>query len=220
MASGVDSGEDSGEESGGDTGPAAPAVFPEGMLPVEGRSQGGASYRFCMDRTEVTVAAYRACPICSAPDSDEYCNWSVLGRDNHPVNCVDAFQADDYCAWRGGRLPTDQQWQFAAQGPDGRTYPWGDSAASNQLCWNRWSSQAGTCEVGSFEAGRSPFGLEDMSGNVWEWTSTVSTASDRASRGGSWKDDHPASVRASYRQWSIPHRRYYDVGFRCRRDAY
>jgi len=195
----------------------AGVVCPEGMLLVEGRS-----YRFCMDRTEVTVAAYRACRTCSAPNTGTYCNWNASGRDNHPVNCVDALQADAYCASRGGRLPTEQEWQFAAQGPDSRTYPWGEAAPSNQLCWSGVTSRfvsgenGGTCAVGIFASGQSPFGMSDMSGNVWEWTST-SDSLGRVFRGGSWNFAVPAAMRAANRDSYTPSYRRDFVGFRCAR---
>jgi serine/threonine protein kinase len=191
---------------------------PEGMLPVAGRSRDGAEYRFCMDRTEVTVAAYRACPSCTAPGVGGYCNWGASGRDDHPVNCVDATQADAYCAWRGGRLPTEQEWQFAAQGPDGRTFPWGEATPSNQLCWNRYDHVRrlgqGTCATASFPSGRSPFGLDDMSGNVWEWTSSAEDAY-RVFRGGCWDFRLPVGLRVTARQRYFPSAQVNNIGFRC-----
>ena len=66
-----------------------------------------------------------------------FCNWGVAGRDNHPVNCIDVTRAAAYCAALGGRLPTVEEWQFAARGPTPRTYPWGETAPSTQLCWSR-----------------------------------------------------------------------------------
>ena len=76
-----------------------------------------------------------------------------------------------------------------------------------------------SCPVSSYAAGRSPFGLDDMSGNVWEWTSTLYDANktDRVDRGGGWIDDFPARVRASHRYYYAPTGRGSDVGFRCRR---
>ena len=192
---------------------------PDGMLAVRGSSREGLDYGFCMDRTEVTVAAYRACVnagACAPPENDEYRNnWVQSGRDQHPVNYVDAAQADAFCAWRGGRLPTEAEWQFAAQGPDGRTYPWGEDAPSSQLCWNR---QDGTCSVGSFPAGQSPFGLDDMAGNVWEWTSS-SENSNRVLRGGGWVSNDAARVRAADRIGLAPSVRRNFLGFRCARGA-
>lgn len=174
---------------------------------------------FCIDRTEVTVAAYRTCASCSAPNTPDIspeCNWGREGAEDHPVNCLNWDQAVAFCRSRGGRLPTEWEWQFAAQGTDGREYPWGNNAPSNQLCWSGVTQRGRTCAVGSFPSGRSPFGAEDMAGNVWEWTSAVDGTSSFCG-GGSWGDTDPARVRASDRQPYPSWNRHWCLGFRCAR---
>ncbi len=119
-------------------------------------------------------------------------------RSNHPINCVDWNQANAYCTSVGKRLPTEEDWEYAARGTAGNEYPWGNTPApSNQLCWNGTGNDLGqgnrrsTCPVGSYPAGNTPLGL---AGNVWEWTSSgysadYSAARDTASRvfrGGGW----------------------------------
>ena len=132
---------------------------------------------YCMDLTEVTVAAYRGCTSCTAPTAgttSNVGNWGVTGRDNHPVNLVDWNQARAYCQSRGGDLPTEAQWEYAARGTDGRIYPWGNDAPASQLCWRGdVPTRASTCPVQSYPSGNSPFGLFDMAGNVLEWTRDV-----------------------------------------------
>ncbi|MEI7894430.1 MAG: SUMF1/EgtB/PvdO family nonheme iron enzyme [Myxococcales bacterium] len=186
---------------------------------------------FCMDPTEVTVAAYKGCTSCSAPNTSGSCNWGVDGRDNHPINCVDWNQATAFCTAVGKRLPTEEEWEYAARGAAGWKYPWGNTPPSNQLCWDGEGNDLGkgnrtsTCPVGSYAAGRSPFGLEDMAGNVWEWTSSPycsypgksCTSSGRVFRGGSWSNADPAGVRASFRFYFAPTLRFSIVGFRCLR---
>jgi formylglycine-generating enzyme required for sulfatase activity len=97
---------------------------------------------FAIDKTEVTVAQYRACVAaggCSderlaiafwgggeRPTWSQYCNWPKPERGNHPINCVDWKQATAYCRWAGKRLPTEMEWEKAARGTDGRKYPWGN----------------------------------------------------------------------------------------------
>ncbi|MBK6528241.1 MAG: SUMF1/EgtB/PvdO family nonheme iron enzyme [Deltaproteobacteria bacterium] len=193
---------------------------------------------FCMDEAEVTVSAYATCATCSAPDTTTNCNWGVAGRESHPVNCVDWAQARAYCQSRGGDLPTEAQWEYAARGTDGRIYPWGNDAPTSQLCWRGdVRTRSGTCPVRTYPLGNSPFGLFDMAGNVWEWTSdyyapyTGSASSyvmnppgpvsgtSRVFRGASWDQVSAINVHASYRNYNSPTVRNYVLGFRCARGA-
>jgi len=91
------------------------------------------------------------------------------GREDHPVVYVDLDDARAYARWAGKRLPTEEEWQFAAQGTDGRKYPWGNEPAGSRpdLCN---INGTGTTPVRQFPLGRSPFGLYDLCGNTWEWT--------------------------------------------------
>jgi formylglycine-generating enzyme required for sulfatase activity len=190
---------------------------------------------FELDLTEATVAAYRACVDagkCTPPDTGLYCNWDKPGRDRHPVNCIDWQQASAYCAFAGKRLPTEQEWEYAARGPDGRKYPWKDGHPSNQLCWNGEgndlgkSNRQGTCAVGRYPAGASPFGAFDMAGNVWEWTAATYCPSydgkgcveDRkVIRGGAWNNLKAEYVRAQDRSKESATAQLDNVGFRCAR---
>jgi formylglycine-generating enzyme required for sulfatase activity len=186
----------------------------------------------CMDRTEVTVGAYRTCASCSAAATwvdwpgisaadrelySPFCNGAREDRLDHPVNCVDWDQAAAYCASRGARLPTEWEWQLAAQGIDGRQFPWGNAAPDAQLCWGRWAPRLGTCPVGSYPAGDSPYGLADMAGDVWEWTSSPWEAdpSLRVYRGGSWRSHDPSVVCVSCRNGDPTKSRNENLGFRC-----
>jgi formylglycine-generating enzyme required for sulfatase activity len=175
---------------------------------------------FLIDRTEVTVAAYRACVQagkCSAPRMGGSCNWNS-GRDDHPINCVTWGQARAYCQWQGKRLPTEYEWEKAARGAEGRLYAWGSEAVSS----GRYANIAGTADgwkatapVGTYPAGRSPYGADDMIGNVWEWCASVDDPRPgEPLRGGSWADE-PRYVRASYRGRDEQGAKGEDYGFRC-----
>jgi sulfatase modifying factor 1 len=195
---------------------------------------------YCIDKTEVTVAAYRECVRageCRPASTSKFCTWGEAGHEQHPLNCVDWNQAKAYCEWMGGRLPTEAQWEFAARGNDGRKYPWGNENPSPSRL-NMGGKQDGweaTAPVGSYPLGASPFGVLDMAGNVWEWTAdryesysaapqkapqgTQLSASLRVNRGGGWISTAPSRVRVAVRLWNDPSDRLNDLGFRCARGA-
>ena len=150
--------------------------------------------------TEATVDQYATChraghcdtPRGHSPASPEgqRLNWGAEGRGDHPINGVTWSQAQAFCAWAGGRLPTEAEWTRAAQKRERRRFPWGDgppAARSPRLAnladlsaskvHKTWSTIAGyddafvgTAPVASFPMGRSATGALDMSGNLWEWT--------------------------------------------------
>ncbi len=151
---------------------------------------------FLLDRTEVTVAAYReaveagvvpeaSCPT-RYPDEEELCNAGRTDRDDHPINGVSWDEAQAYCAWKGKRLPTEAEFEYALRaGQFDAVYPWGDGRVpperfgnvvgeETQQAYPRWDHvpgyrdpYVGTSPVGSFEP--NSLGLVDMTGNVWEW---------------------------------------------------
>jgi len=177
---------------------------------------------FWMDRTEVTVSEYANCMKsgrCPAPAPGAQCNQGKAGRGEHPVNCVGLDGARAYCGWAGKRLPTEEEWEKAARGEDGRIYPWGDSPPSCRLAvmvqGGAGCGKDSTWSVGSKPAGGSPYGMRDMAGNVWEWATNGRGA---ALRGGSWVDA-PGLMRSSLRLPDVPTRGFANTGFRCAADA-
>ena len=170
---------------------------------------------FCMDRTEVTVIAYKACVdagICTTPGPG---NWGKRGKDNHPINSVSWFQASAFCKWNGKRLPSEEEWEYAARGNLPSEYPWGNDPPEGRACF----PDAGTCPVGSYPSGDSPFGVKDMSGNVWEWT-TSGSPEHRIFRGGPWYGDaRSQGVEARITDADSAHGTDTGSGFRCARNA-
>ena len=175
---------------------------------------------FKIDKTEVTVTAYRRCVDagqCTVPKTGGDCNWNVSGHGNHPINCVDWYQAKTYCKWAGKRLPTEMEWERATRGTDGRAYPWGNEwDATKANVKGSEDGYAQTAPVGSFPSGSSPYGALDMIGNVWEWTADWYQVEQkgRSLRGGSWYNQ-PQNARASARFGYGPGARVGDVGLRC-----
>ena len=177
---------------------------------------------FCIDRTEVTVAAYQICvqgQNCFKTGPGGYCNAGVAGREKHPINCVTRPQAKVYCEVQGRRLPAEEEWEYAARGTDGRLFPWGNDAPSSQLCWNRFGGGKPnmSCETGMYPTGDSPFGLHDMAGNLAELTASKKDANSTSwvVRGGTWATSDPLLVRAANRVFYLETEFHGDLGFRC-----
>lgn len=185
---------------------------------------------FQIDITEVTVSQYGACVeggSCSDPTTTEYCNWGEEDREDHPINCISFFQAEEYCSWVGKRLCNDNEWEKAARGTDGRNFPWGNAppavSCNNSIVpavepSSEWGCNMGsTWPVASKPAGVGPFGIYDAIGNVAEWTND-SNGEQRVSRGGTF---------SSYRWWLLlsarpafnPSIASYERGVRCCRDS-
>jgi formylglycine-generating enzyme required for sulfatase activity/tRNA A-37 threonylcarbamoyl transferase component Bud32 len=149
---------------------------------------------------------------------------------NHPVVNVTWADAVAYCRWADKRLPSEAEWEFSARGPEGRKYPWGNQWDATRAAFrgNRGGNNASS-PVGSYAAGASPFGVQDLAGNVWEWTSSLEkpypyAAADgredpqvsgpRASRGGSWFTTQDL-LRSSARDFPSARSQNDKLGFRC-----
>jgi formylglycine-generating enzyme required for sulfatase activity len=141
--------------------------------------------RFAMDETHVTNAQFarflRASGYRPNHTDNFLKHWQggqpPPGQEDHPVVYVDLDDARAFARWDGKRLPSEDAWQYAAQGTDGRTYPWGETMEPGRC---NGGETGATTAVKAFPGGRSPFGCYDMCGNVWQWTE--SERSDRHTR--------------------------------------
>jgi formylglycine-generating enzyme required for sulfatase activity len=179
---------------------------------------------FAIDRTEVTRGDYAACVAaghCKAATEKAAADGPEA---RFPITGVDWNDAQAYCKFAGGRLPSEVEWEKAARGTDGREYPWGNDIDCAHANWGSFEGE-GPCAgknpghpvaVGQYPTGASPYGLLDMGGNVWE---SVADKYDedpgrRVVRGGSCCTFF-VGPRAPNRNAWAPDRRDGDLGFRC-----
>jgi eukaryotic-like serine/threonine-protein kinase len=227
-------------------------------LPMEKPAHQVSLQPYCIDEFEVSVDRYKACsdggrckragttndwasiadkdhkafdPLCNIRDPEK--------KGTHPINCVDWGMADKFCREQGGRLPTEAEWEFAARGPDGRKYPWGDddpTAGHLNACGKEcvaWGNKNGveekamydaddgypnTAPVGSFPKGASRYGVQDVVGNVWEWVADwygeypkEEQASPKGPASGDERVIRGGSWNGSYASWVRPTFRYKDA---------
>ncbi len=193
---------------------------------------------FWIDRTEVTVGAYRACVdrgACAVPSRTSTSCTYDLADPLLPVSCVPWASANAYCVAQGKRLPREVEWEFAARGTGAVRYPWGGSSPScttavtlrHDATQRSCAKHSRPARAGTHPAGASVFGVLDLSGNVEEWVADfyaahVSEFPPRAGashvlRGGGWMSP-PSASRTTSRSWGSTREAGPNVGFRCARD--
>lgn len=197
---------------------------------------------FYIDQYEVTNAQYKKFIDATgykSPQHFENRNYP-RGKVDHPVVFVSWTDAEKYCTWAGKRLPTDEEWEKAARGSDGRNFPYGNEFDHNKtngpVRWTQLKQEGDTTPVGAFEEGKSPYGVYDLSGNVWEWTASWYRAypgntrpsenygdQNKTLKGGSWWDcsfyQCGISAPAYNRAFFLKGTKNKSFGFRCAKDA-
>jgi serine/threonine-protein kinase len=192
---------------------------------------------FWLDRTEVTVQAYRACVeahACTLPaKSSASCTYDA-GDPRLPVSCVHWRDAEAFCRAAGKRLPREAEWELAGRSPSGRRYPWLGAAMGCYYAATAVNEMgARTCTkrpspVGAHPAGATPSGIFDLAGNVEEWTAdwyvenlahsgAPAAGASHVLRGGGWLSP-PSAARMSSRNWGSSVEAGPNVGFRCAKD--
>jgi formylglycine-generating enzyme required for sulfatase activity len=191
---------------------------------------------YWIDQTEVTNSQYTLCvnaSSCDPPGSEKSFSRSEYYSNpefaNYPVINVSWYDANAYCEWAGRRLPSEAEWEKAARDGEGYSYPWGEDIGCDKA--NFIDCVGDTTAVGSLPLGASPYGLLDMSGNVWEWVADwyyalyydespldypkgPDSGAYRVVRGGSW-NDYEWYLRTSSRYSYFPDNKRVSVGFRC-----
>ena len=207
--------------------------------------------KFWIDIHEVTNEQYLEFVIATGhrPALDDSCETPACRKGNlwkgksfpkeiahQPVTQVNWYDAEEYCQWRGKRLPTEAEWEKAARGPMGNMYPWGNSPPPGKATYRRkWAGVRTMTDVGSYPSGVSVYGVHDLAGNVWEWVADwygqkyyqekvrenpkgPETGKFKVVRGGSWVN-YADTLHSAFRRWSRPEVRFNDTGFRCAKDA-
>jgi formylglycine-generating enzyme required for sulfatase activity len=215
---------------------ATPAEFPQHAVTL---------HSFWVDQTEVTNAQYKLCAGFGVCRQSRYANDAAYNGDDYPAVGISWQDAVDYCAWAGGRLPTEAEWEYAAKGEGRFIYPWGNEFNGKLVnycdvnCDESWADEnkddgyAESAPAGNFPGGASWVGALDMAGNVWEWVwdwcegyssdpqinpEGPDEGSCKIIRGGAWASP-PAGVRTAYRIIGSteinPGIRHPNIGFRC-----
>jgi len=189
---------------------------------------------FYMDRFPVTNAEYKTFIDRTGYATPQFVNDPAFGRYNwrgrefpecrgrHPVVLITRDDAQAYAEWAKKELPSEHHWEKAARGTEGREYPWGDEFDAGR-CNTPESGVGETTPVGLYPSGASPYGCCDMTGNVWEWTTShldVGDATTAVTKGGSWSDYEcqtgAKDGRCAHRGGSPPELRTINrIGFRC-----
>ncbi|TAJ23092.1 MAG: formylglycine-generating enzyme family protein [Nitrospirae bacterium] len=229
-------------EMGAEGAPAGPDEAPKHKVTLDA---------FYIGKYEVTNRQYQAFVKTTGhrppdnPDGPKYSIWKgttpLDGTAELPVINVSWNDAVAYCKWVGGRLPTEAEWEKAARGTDGRTYPWGnDPVTGNRSNYGIegvtfWEGPTTLAKKDQYDFGKSPYGAYEMAGNVWEWVQDwydenyyknspaqnptgPAEGKTRVMRGGSWRDQ-PDIVRAANRNKHLPDERRTYIGIRCAKDA-
>jgi len=229
-----------------------PTTDPNAMADEEPQHQVCLTNGYWFDKFDVTNAAFNAFVKAGGYTDDRL--WSADGlawrqtnhisgpdvtctpfsnQPNQPRVCVNYYEAEAYAAWRGGRLPTEAEWEYAARGTSGSIYPWGNTFT--QVKTNTAKAGHGkTTVVSAYPTGKSWIGAYDMAGNVWQWVSDwydsayystfsagpavdptgPTTGKSRSLRGGSWADTFE-NVRTAFRGLGrYPVDQYPYIGFR------
>lgn len=233
--------------------PAPMVLVPAGEF-IMGSNEGNADEKpahqvyldaYYIDKHEVTIGQYGEFLDVNSFDPPPL--WTTMAQpsyENRPVVNVDWKDASNYCKWAGKRLPTEAEWEKAARGTDGRIYPWGNDPPSPTRAnfgkeRDKWNNHEALVPVGQMKEGKSPYGVYDLAGNVWEWVNdwydpdyyAASPSRNpqgpisgkfKVIRGGSW-DLAPERLRSAQRDLNVPTTTDYDSpayrnfnsGFRC-----
>ncbi len=183
---------------------------------------------YYIDKFEVTNSQYETYIKATGKLAPKYWGDPKFNSARKPVVGVSFQEASDYCQWTGKRLPNEAEWEKAARGEDARKFPWGNEADPTRAnVFGTKDQNRYTSSVGAYPQGKSPYGVMDMAGNVWEWTSgwyfpypdnhyksEMFGETLKVMRGGSWNSNMDLA-RTAIRGKALPDQRQSYIGFRC-----
>ena len=216
----IDPAEQVAEETGGV--PEGMVLIPNGPFLFGENREAREIEAFYVDVTPVTNQQYLKFCEATGYRKPRFHDDPRFNDPKQPVVGISHVDASQYCQHAGKELPTQEQWEKAARGTDGRRFPWGDDTPDNErACFDQAVDAGRPGSVGSLEKGASPYGCLDMSGNVWEWTATAPTngngepiESERILRGGCYEDS--ADFLTTFSQVNDDQKLKSEiVGFRC-----
>jgi len=176
---------------------------------------------FYIDKYPVTNREYEAFCRATGYRFPKYWNNKRFKDPDAPVVGVSFADAQKYSRWVGKQLPTEEQWEKASRGVDGRPFPWGDEPATpERACFGRDAAEGSTDPVTAHPQGPSPYGVYEMAGNVWEWTLTSETDTETVNviKGGCFNDPDEL-LRSDIRLEAPPKDKFENIGFRCVKSA-
>jgi len=176
---------------------------------------------FYIDKYPVTNREYEAFCRATGYRFPKYWSEARFKEPLAPVVGVSFADAQKYARWVGKQLPSEEQWEKACRGVDGRLFPWGEEDVTDELaCFGRDAAEGSTSPVVDHPNGESPYGVGEMAGNVWEWTQTSSTDVETVHiiKGGCYNDP-PELLRGAVRLDAVPKDKFETIGFRCVKSA-
>lgn len=219
----LDAIEEEAAEAEADAGPEAQ----DGMLFVPGgqflagpNNQAKDVKAYWIDQFPVTNAEYRTFCEATGYRSPRFWTEGRLRDPDAPVVGISWYDAYKYAAFAGKSLPTKDQWEKAARGTQGNLYPWGSEMDEEAACFGKEEGTDGVAVVGQYPKNVSEFGVQDLCGNVWEWTDSPdpTDSEQKVICGGSWVDD-ASFLRCDEHLAAYPKDKYDNIGFRCVRLA-
>jgi formylglycine-generating enzyme required for sulfatase activity len=199
----------------------AMVLVPAGAFFFGPRNESRSLPAFYVDKFPVTNRQYETFYRATNYRKPKYADVARFNQPEQPVVGVSVADAVKYCRWVGKELPSEEQWEKAARGVDGRTYPWGNEGPRDGIAsWGGDPEESGPSPVTAHPRNVSPWGARELAGSVWEWTSTTLEDGEtfHVVKGGCYSDPAPF-LQSNFRLEAGPKDKFENIGFRCVKPA-